>query len=171
MRVAFMPFARRFTVAASLFLLPPAAAEAATALTPATAASAVAPGHFVWRDDAAASAAGPVRVLVSLPLQVAFVFKGSALVGVSSVSSGVAGYDTPTGTFTILQKDKDHKSNIYDDAPMPYMLRLTRDGVSIHGSQIAEDLVTHGCVGLPKEFAAMLFRQVRVGDRVVVWRG
>src|SRR3954467_975010 len=102
MRVAFLPFVRRFTVAALLSLMPLNAPGAATTLTPAAAASAVAPGRFVWRADAAA-APGPLRVLVSLPVQLAFVFKGNALVGVSSVSSGVAGYDTPTGTFTILQ--------------------------------------------------------------------
>jgi hypothetical protein len=90
MREACMPFVRRFTVAALLALSPLAAAQAATRLTPASAASSVAPGRFVWRDDAAATP-GPLRVLVSLPLQLAFVFKGRALVGVSSVSSGVAG--------------------------------------------------------------------------------
>jgi lipoprotein-anchoring transpeptidase ErfK/SrfK len=167
MRVAVMPFVRRFTVAASLFLLPMGAAEAASALTPATAANGVAPGHFVWRADAA-GAAGPVRVLVSLPLQVAFVFKGSALVGVSSVSSGVAGYDTPTGTFTILQKDKDHKSNIYDDAPMPYMLRLTWDGVALHAGKVTGEPASHGCVRLPTAFARKLYDLAELGATVSV---
>jgi len=168
MRVAFLPFVRRFTVAASLFLLPLAAAEAATALTPASAASAVAPGRFVWRADAAASAAGPVRVLVSLPLQIAFVFKGGDLIGVSSVSSGAAGYDTPTGTFTILQKDKDHKSNIYDDAPMPYMLRLTWDGVALHAGKVTGEPASHGCVRLPAAFARKLYDIADLGATVSV---
>ena len=168
MRVAVMPFVRRFTVAASLFLLPLGAAEAATALTPATAASAVAPGRFVWRADAAASAEGPVRVLVSLPLQIAFVFKGGALVGASSVSSGVAGYDTPTGTFTILQKDKDHKSNIYEDAPMPYMLRLTWDGVALHAGKVTGEPASHGCVRLPLAFARKLYDLADLGATVSV---
>ena len=168
MRVAFLPFVRRFTVAALLSIAPLAAADAATALTPATAASAVAPGRFVWRDDAAADASGPVRVLVSLPLQIAFVFKGSALVGVSSVSSGVAGYDTPTGTFTILQKDKDHKSNIYDDAPMPYMLRLTWDGVALHAGKVTGEPASHGCVRLPAAFARKLFEVAELGATVSV---
>jgi lipoprotein-anchoring transpeptidase ErfK/SrfK len=168
MRVALMPFVRRFTVAASLFLLQLTAAEAASALTPATAASAVAPGRFVWRDAAAASAVGPVRVLVSLPLQIAFVFKGGALVGVSSVSSGVAGYDTPTGTFTILQKDKDHKSNIYEDAPMPYMLRLTWDGVALHAGKVTGEPASHGCVRLPTAFARKLYELAELGATVSV---
>jgi hypothetical protein len=167
MRVAFLPFVRRFTVAASLFLLPLGGAQAASALTPAAAASAVAPGRFVWREDAAA-AAGPVRVLVSLPLQLAFVFKGNALVGASSVSSGVAGYDTPTGTFPILQKDKDHKSNIYDDAPMPYMLRLTWDGVALHAGKVTGEPESHGCVRLPIAFAKKLYDLAEVGATVSV---
>jgi len=167
MREACMPFVRRFTVAALLALSPLAAAQAATGLTPASAASSVAPGRFVWRDDAA-SAAGPLRVLVSLPLQLAFVFKGSALVGVSSVSSGVAGYDTPTGTFTILQKDKDHKSNIYDDAPMPYMLRLTWDGVALHAGKVTGEPASHGCVRLPAAFARKLYDIADLGATVSV---
>ncbi|MBV9931398.1 MAG: L,D-transpeptidase family protein [Alphaproteobacteria bacterium] len=168
MRVAFLRFVRRFTVAASLLLLPLSVAEAATALTPATAASAVAPGRFVWRGDAAAAAAGPVRVLVSLPLQIAFVFKGGALVGVSSVSSGAPGYDTPTGTFAILQKDKDHKSNIYDDAPMPYMLRLTWDGVALHAGKVTGEPASHGCVRLPLAFAKKLYDLAELGATVSV---
>ena len=167
MREACMPFVRRFTVAALLALSPLAAAQAATGLTPASAASSVAPGRFVWRDDAA-STAGPLRVLVSLPLQLAFVFKGSALVGVSSVSSGVAGYDTPTGTFTILQKDKDHKSNIYDDAPMPYMLRLTWDGVALHAGKVTGEPASHGCVRLPAAFARKLYDIADLGATVSV---
>ncbi|HEY0311221.1 MAG TPA: L,D-transpeptidase family protein [Allosphingosinicella sp.] len=167
MREACMPFVRRFTVAALLALSPLAAAQAATGLTPASAATSVAPGRFVWREDAAA-AAGPLRVLVSLPLQLAFVFKGSALVGVSSVSSGVAGYDTPTGTFTILQKDKDHKSNIYDDAPMPYMLRLTWDGVALHAGKVTGERASHGCVRLPAAFARKLFDIADLGATVSV---
>lgn len=167
MREACMPFVRRFTVAALLALIPLAAAQAATELTPASAASAVAPGRYVWRDDAAA-AAGPLRVLVSLPLQIAFVFKGSVLVGVSSVSSGIAGHDTPTGTFTILQKDKDHKSSIYDDAPMPYMLRLTWDGVALHAGKVTGEPASHGCVRLPAAFARKLFGIAELGATVSV---
>lgn len=168
MRVAFLPFVRRFTVAALLSIMPLAGASAAEGdLTPASAAATVAPGRFVWRADAA-TAPGPLRVLVSLPVQLAFVFKGDALVGVSSVSSGVAGYDTPTGTFTILQKDKDHKSNIYDDAPMPYMLRLTWDGVALHAGKVTGEPASHGCVRLPAAFARRLFEIADLGATVSV---
>jgi hypothetical protein len=167
MRVACMPFVRRFTVAALLALSPLATAQAATELTAASAVSSVAPGRFLWRADAA-SATGPLRVLVSLPLQIAFVFKGSALVGVSSVSTGAAGHDTPTGTFTILQKDKDHKSSLYDEAPMPYMLRLTWDGVALHAGKVTGEPASHGCVRLPAAFARKLFDMADLGATVSV---
>jgi lipoprotein-anchoring transpeptidase ErfK/SrfK len=162
-----MPLVRRFIVAAVLAFSPLAAAQAASELTPTSAVSSVAPGRFVWRDEAA-STAGPLRVLVSLPLQLAFVFKGSALVGVSSVSSGVAGHDTPTGTFTILQKDKDHKSSLYDDAPMPYMLRLTWDGVALHAGKVTGEPASHGCVRLPAAFARKLYDIADLGVIVSV---
>jgi lipoprotein-anchoring transpeptidase ErfK/SrfK len=129
-------------------------------------ATSVAPGRYVWRDDAEAS--GPVRVLVSLPLQLAFVWRGGALVGVSSVSTGVAGYDTPTGTFTILEKDRDHHSNIYDDAPMPWMLRLTWDGVALHAGKVTGEPASHGCVRLPAAFARKLFEITDLGATVSV---
>ena len=130
MREALTALVRRLSIAFILSTVPLGAAHAAQAVTPASLAAQVQPGHYVWRDDG--SAAGPVRVLVSLPLQRAFVWRGNALIGVSSVSSGVAGYDTPTGTFPILAKDRDHHSNLYDDAPLPWMLRLTWDGVARH---------------------------------------
>ena len=166
MRVAYRPFVRRFTVAASLFLLPLTAAQAATAADQPAAPAKLAPGRFVWRADAAAQP-GALRVLVSLPLQLAFVFKGDALVGVSSVSSGAPGYDTPTGTFPILQKDKDHRSNLYD-AEMPYMLRLTWDGVALHAGKVTGEPASHGCVRLPAAFAKKLFEIADVGATVSI---
>jgi hypothetical protein len=166
MREAFLPFARRCAVAAALSICPLGALHAAPDTKAATAAV-VRPGRFVWNADAAA-APGPVRVLVSLPLQLAFVFKGNALAGLSSISSGVAGHDTPTGTFTILQKDEDHKSNIYDDAPMPYMLRLTWDGVALHAGKVTGEPASHGCVRLPPTFARKLFDLADVGATVSI---
>lgn len=166
MRVAFLRFVRRFTVAASLSLLPLGAAHAGTSLEPASAAARLAPGRFLWRADAAA-APGPLKVLVSLPLQLAFVFKGGALAGVSSVSSGAPGYDTPTGTFPILQKDRDHRSNLYD-ADMPYMLRLTWDGVALHAGKVTGEPASHGCVRLPAAFARKLFEVADIGATVTI---
>ena len=169
MREAYLPFARRLVVALSLSLLPVTALQAQgdrPAVTAVPDVPNVAPGRYVWRDDGSAS--GPVRVLVSIPLQLAFVWRGSALIGVSSVSTGVAGYDTPTGTFPILEKDKDHHSNLYDDAPMPFMLRLTWDGVALHAGKVTGEPASHGCVRLPTAFARKLFDVADVGATVTV---
>jgi hypothetical protein len=167
MREAYLPFARRLFVAFFLSTAPVAALQAQPGDAAAAAPiPAVAPGRYVWHDDG--SAAGPVRVLVSIPLQLAFVWRGSALIGVSSVSTGVAGYDTPTGTFPILEKDKDHHSNLYDDAPMPFMLRLTWDGVALHAGKVTGEPASHGCVRLPAAFARKLFDIAGVGATVSV---
>ena len=77
---------------------------------------------------------------------------------------------TPLGTFPITQKDADHSSSSYD-AKMPYMLRLTNDGVSIHGAPVAWNHATHGCIGVPTPFARKLFNVVKLGDHVIVTRG
>jgi hypothetical protein len=163
---AFHPFARRMSVALFLSLAPLAAAHAQAPDEPAAVAAEVAPGRFVWRAEAASE--GAVRVLVSIPLQMAFVYRGDALVGVSSVSTGQPGYDTPTGTFNILEKDKDHRSNLYDDAPMPYMLRLTWDGVALHAGHVTGQPASHGCVRLPAAFARKLFDIAALGATVTV---
>jgi lipoprotein-anchoring transpeptidase ErfK/SrfK len=166
MRELIRPFLRRFTVAVFLSLAPLSGLQAAAAQDTGG-VTAVRPGHFAWNAEAA-TAPGPVRVLVSLPAQLAFVFKGNALVGVSSVSSGVPGYDTPTGTFPILQKDRDHKSNLYEDAPMPFMLRLTWDGVALHAGKVTGEPASHGCVRLPAAFARRLFEIADVGATVSI---
>ncbi|MBV8687414.1 MAG: L,D-transpeptidase family protein [Alphaproteobacteria bacterium] len=124
------------------------------------------PGRYVWNDVDAA--AGPVTIVVSVPTQLLFAFRGSTLVGVSTVSTGQPGYDTPTGTFAILQKEVDHRSNIYDDAPMPFMQRLTWDGVALHAGKITGQPESHGCVRLPLAFAKKLYAATGLGARVTV---
>jgi lipoprotein-anchoring transpeptidase ErfK/SrfK len=125
------------------------------------------PGQYRWYETAA-PAAGPVTILVSLPVQRAYVFRGGAMIAVSTVSSGQPGYDTPTGAFTILEKDVDHHSSLYDDAPMPFMQRLTWDGVALHGGQVLAEPASHGCVRLPRAFARRLYGITGIGTRVVV---
>ena len=124
------------------------------------------PGQYRWLADA--SGEGPVRVLVSLPLQRAYVFRGEALIGVSTISSGRPGYDTPTGAFTILQKKVHHRSNLYDDAPMPHMQRLTWDGIALHAGAIPGEPASHGCIRLPAAFARRLYALTELGTEVVV---
>jgi lipoprotein-anchoring transpeptidase ErfK/SrfK len=146
-------------------------AAAAAAQDPSAAVSAapdaLRPGQYRWHAEAA-PAEGPVSILVSLPLQRAYVFRAGVAIGVSTVSSGQPGYDTPTGAFTILEKDVDHRSNLYEDAPMPFMLRLTWDGVALHAGQVAAEPASHGCVRLPRAFARRLYAITGIGTRVVV---
>jgi len=128
------------------------------------------PGQFVW-DDEGAPAAGPTIVVVNIRARVLSVYRAGVEIGRSSLIYGADNKPTPLGTFPILEKDADHWSNLYD-APMPHMLRLTWDGVAVHGSPTLEEaLATRGCVGLPTAFAELLYGAVRVGDRVVIWDG
>lgn len=166
MREALMSLVRRISVAAFLSLLPLSAAHAAADVLPLSLTTNVEPGHFVWRDDG--QAIGPVRILVSLPLQLAFVWRGQTLIGISSVSSGIIGHDTPTGTFTVLEKDPDHHSNLYDNAPMPWMLRITWDGVALHAGKVTGEPASHGCIRLPAAFARKLYDIADVGTTVSV---
>lgn len=124
------------------------------------------PGEFLWHPEIAPS--GPIVLLISLDEQRAYVYRNGMAIGVSTISSGKAGKETPTGVFTILQKNKDHKSNLYNDAPMPYMQRLTWDGIALHGGTLPGYPASHGCVRLPLAFAQKLFAETRNGDTVVV---
>jgi lipoprotein-anchoring transpeptidase ErfK/SrfK len=72
--------------------------------------------------------------------------------------------------FPITQKDRNHVSNLYD-APMPYMMRLTNDGITLHGSKVEWGYASHGCVGMPETFAGKVFGVAKVGDRVFITRG
>ncbi len=123
-------------------------------------------GQFIWKGDAVPS--GPILVVVSLPEQRAYVYRNGIRIGVSSASTGKAGHDTPTGVFTVLQKDKSHHSKTYNNAPMPYTERLTWDGVALHAGGLPGYPSSHGCVHLPSEFARLLFEASPMGMTVVV---
>jgi hypothetical protein len=107
-------------------------------------------------------------VIVSLTEQRAYAYRNGILIGVSTVSTGKPGHETPTGVFTILQKDKDHRSSLYNSAPMPYQQRLTWDGVALHAGGLPGYPESHGCVHLPSEFARLLFDNSSMGMVVVV---
>ncbi|WP_110708379.1 L,D-transpeptidase [Salinicola sp. CR57] len=124
------------------------------------------PGAWIWGGDD--KRAGPMAVVVSLAEQRAYVYRNGILIGVSTISSGRPGYETPTGVFTVLQKDKDHRSNLYGNAPMPYQQRLTWDGVALHAGGLPGYPESHGCVHLPTEFARLLFDASNLGMTVVV---
>lgn len=114
---------------------------------------------------------GPVLVYVDLGRQRATVYRNGVRIGVSTISSGKDGYETPTGVFTILEKDKDHRSRTYDDASMPYQQRLTWKGVAMHAGNLPGFPSSHGCVRLPMEFAKKLFTITPMGGTVVIAGG
>src|SRR5262245_40899376 len=124
------------------------------------------PGQFIW--DAAAVDEGPVVIVVSLDEQRAYVYRNGIRIGVAAISSGKPGHGRPTGVFTILQKDKDHHSKKYDNAPMPYAERLTWDGVALHAGGLPGYPSSHGCVHLPSEFARLLYGITDMGMTVVI---
>lgn len=122
-------------------------------------------GDFVWNDDGIAP--GPAWVRVDLARQTLSVFRGGHEIGSAVILFGADGRQTPGGVFPVLAKAAAHRSTLYD-AEMPFMLRLTGDGVAIHGSHVREGAATHGCVGVPLSFARLLFGQIRVGDEVAI---
>jgi len=127
------------------------------------------PGDFLWNDDPASQqTASGVRIVVSITDQKMYVYRGAKLMAVSAVSTGKPGHDTPTGDFKILQKQVKHRSSLYDDAPMPYMQRITWDGVAIHAGRDPGYAASHGCVRVPIAFAKRLYAITRVGARVTI---
>ena len=122
-------------------------------------------GDFVW--DEGRIPKGPLWVRIDLARQIVSVFRGGHEIGTAVILYGSDGKASPTGTFSILQKAQHYYSRSYD-APMPYMLRLTDDGVAIHGSNVREGWATHGCIGVPLEFARLLFGAAKKGDPVVI---
>src|SRR5690348_18135497 len=124
------------------------------------------PGQWVWKPEIAPT--GPILVYVDLSRQLATVYRNGVRVGVSTISSGRPGYETPTGVFTILEKNKEHVSRKYNDAPMPYQERLTWGGVALHAGGLPGYPESHGCVHLPSEFARLLYRISQDGMTVVI---
>jgi hypothetical protein len=122
-------------------------------------------GDFVWNDRDVAP--GKVWVLVDLTAQTMSVFRGGDEIGRAVTLYGVDDTPTPIGRFTVLERRRAHVSNLYD-APMPYTLRLTNDGVAIHGSDVQVGIGTHGCLGVPTEFGAKLFEVIRLGGEVLI---
>jgi hypothetical protein len=126
----------------------------------------MAPGDYDWYPER--SLAGDVVIVVSLPQQLVHVYRGGVQIGVSTISTGRPGHDTPPGVFTILQKQKMHRSTLYDDAPMPFMQRLTWDGIALHAGHLPGYPASHGCIRLPAAFAEALYDVTDHGGVVVV---
>ena len=107
-------------------------------------------------------------MVISLEDQHAYVYRAGELVGVSTISSGKPGKDTPPGIFPILEKKRMHHSRKYDNAPMPHMQRLDDYGIALHAGYNPGKPASHGCVRLPAKFAAKLFQVTKVGTEVLI---
>jgi len=125
-------------------------------------------GEYVW-DESGVEENGPLWVFVDLTAQTMSVFRGNDEIGATVLLYGEEDKPTPTGRFTVLAMKKDYWSRSYD-APMPYSLWLTDDGVAIHGSNVRAGAATHGCVGVPLDFAKRLFAAAEVGAEVFITR-
>ena len=124
------------------------------------------PGQFVW--EAEVTSTGPVFLVIDLTRQRALLYRGGVPIAASTISSGSKGRETPTGLFTILQKEVVHRSRTYDDAPMPYMQRLTAQGVAMHAGRLPGYPASHGCIRLPRGFAVKLYAVTKIGTPVMI---
>jgi L,D-transpeptidase catalytic domain len=112
-----------------------------------------------------------VVVLVSIPQQTMHVYRNGILIGRSTVSTGSKGHATPGGVFSILEKKQTHRSKKYDNAPMPYMQRLTWSGIAMHSGALPGYPASHGCVRMPYDFSQLVFKATEKGGTVVVGDG
>lgn len=125
-------------------------------------------GQWIWDEDGVPP--GALVITVDLEARVLSVFRNGFEIGATAVLLGTQEKPTPTGVFPISQKDRNHVSNLYD-APMPYMMRLTNDGITIHATNVRNGFASHGCIGVPLEFAKKVFGEVHIGDKVYITRG
>ena len=159
-----------------LCLLALAGAHAALAIEPSLesgtvmeAAERLKAGEYLWAPEIAPR--GPVLLIVNLTTQRAILYRNGLPIGISTVSTGRPGYRTPTGVFTVLQRRVEHYSNLYNNAPMPYMQRLTWGGIALHAGNLPGYPASHGCVRLPHEFASRLYGVSHLGMTVIVTDG
>lgn len=126
----------------------------------------LAPGGYRWLSEGPWT--GPIYMVISIERQMIHVYSGDLLIGMASVSTGMKGHRTPTGDYPILQKRQWHRSNIYSNAPMPFMQRLTWDGIALHAGHNPGYPASHGCIRLPYAFAQKLFGMTQIGTPVAV---
>ena len=127
-------------------------------------------GDWFW-DESAAPKVGKLVITVDLEARVISAFRDGHEIGTAVALLGTQKHPTPLGTFPILTKEKDNVSEKYNNAPMPHTLRLTWDGIAIHGSVVLNGYASHGCIAVPDEFAALLFAAAKRGDKVIITRG
>jgi hypothetical protein len=113
---------------------------------------------------------GPLQIFVSIDQQKLYLYSDGTLVANTAVATGVPSLPTPMGVFSVIQKDRYHHSNIYSNAPMPYMQRITWSGVALHEGENIGHPASHGCIRMPHDFAARLWVLTKLGVRVIVAR-
>lgn len=118
-----------------------------------------------------AKAQGPLTLVISLDKQELKLFAGGNEIAHSRVSTGKVGHSTPAGVYSVIEKDRWHYSNLYDNAPMHYMNRITWSGLALHQGVVPNHPASHGCIRLPEAFANKLFGVTRMGTRVIITRG
>src|SRR5438128_8998509 len=114
---------------------------------------------------------GPLIIAVSIEQQKVRVYDANGLFAESPVSTGMKGHSTPMGVFSVIQKHKMHRSNIYSGAPMPYMQRITWSGVAMHAGVLPGYPASHGCIRMPMAFAVKMWNWTKMGARVIVTPG
>lgn len=124
------------------------------------------PGQYVWAPQIAPE--GPMLMIVNLKTQRAVLYRNGIPIGATTVSTGRPGRETPTGVFTILQKQIVHHSSKYDNSPKPYMERLTWAGVALHAGHLPGYPASHGCIRMPSGFAKLLYGTTALGMTVVI---
>ena len=124
------------------------------------------PGRYLWRDVPAS--AGAERVVVSLGDQLAYLYRGDTLMAVTTISSGTDTNPTPTGIFNIHTKKTMHRSRKYENAPMPFAQFIDQYGIALHAGHLPGHPASHGCIRLPSQFAAKLFKVTELGTTVMI---
>lgn len=113
---------------------------------------------------------GPLQIFISINQQKMHVYSDGVHIADTSVATGVPSHPTPLGVFSVIQKQLFHRSNIYSNAPMPYMQRVTWSGVAMHEGQNIGHPASHGCIRMPRDFAVRLYRLTKLGTRVIIAR-
>src|SRR5580692_591964 len=146
---------------------------AVAALTVLTADAAARPAHPAAPVEATAprEAGEPIMAIVSIRSQQVTFYDADGWILRAPVSTGTKGRETPAGVFAVLEKDKDHHSSLYDDAWMPNMLRITWNGIALHGGPLPGYAASHGCVRMPFGFAEKVFDKAPMGMRVIIAPG
>ena len=124
-----------------------------------------------WHWNEAGVPTGPLVITVDLDARVLSVFRGGYEIGATAVLLGTNETPTPLGVFPVKWKDADHHSSTYDNAPMPFTMNLTPDGVAVHGTTVEKGYASHGCIGVPNDFAKKIFGITPVGTKVYITRG